>query len=31
MVDGAREAGVVSFIGSPSQLAAKMISDFGNG
>jgi two-component system chemotaxis response regulator CheB/chemosensory pili system protein ChpB (putative protein-glutamate methylesterase) len=31
MVDGAREAGVVGFIGSPSQLAAKMISDFGNG
>jgi chemosensory pili system protein ChpB (putative protein-glutamate methylesterase) len=31
MVDGAREAGVVSFIGSPAQLATKMISDFGNG
>lgn len=31
MVDGAREAGVVSFIGSPQQLAQKMIADFGNG
>ena len=31
MVDGAREAGVVTFIGSPAQLATKMISDFGNG
>lgn len=29
MVDGAREAGVVSFIGSPKQLAEKMIADFG--
>jgi two-component system chemotaxis response regulator CheB/chemosensory pili system protein ChpB (putative protein-glutamate methylesterase) len=31
MVDGAREAGVVTFVGSPSQLAAKMTADFGNG
>jgi chemosensory pili system protein ChpB (putative protein-glutamate methylesterase) len=31
MVDGAREAGVVTFTGSPAQLAAKMIADFGNG
>jgi two-component system chemotaxis response regulator CheB/chemosensory pili system protein ChpB (putative protein-glutamate methylesterase) len=31
MVDGAREAGVVSFTGSPAQLATKMIADFGNG
>ena len=31
MVDGAREAGVVTFAGSPAQLAAKMIADFGNG
>ena len=31
MVDGAREAGVVSFIGSPPQLAEKMIADYGNG
>jgi chemosensory pili system protein ChpB (putative protein-glutamate methylesterase) len=29
MVDGAREAGVVSFIGSPKQLAEKMIADYG--
>ena len=29
MVDGAREAGVVSFIGSPKQLAQKMIADYG--
>jgi two-component system chemotaxis response regulator CheB/chemosensory pili system protein ChpB (putative protein-glutamate methylesterase) len=28
MVDGAREAGVVSFIGSPKQLAEKMIADY---
>jgi chemosensory pili system protein ChpB (putative protein-glutamate methylesterase) len=31
MVDGAREAGVVSFLGSPKQLAEKMIADFGKG
>ncbi|MEP6483465.1 MAG: chemotaxis protein CheB [Rudaea sp.] len=31
MVDGAREAGIVSFTGSPSQLAAKLIADFGHG
>jgi len=31
MVDGAREAGVVSFIGSPQQLAQKMIADYGKG
>jgi chemosensory pili system protein ChpB (putative protein-glutamate methylesterase) len=31
MVDGAREAGIVTFTGSPAQLAAKMIADFGNG
>jgi two-component system chemotaxis response regulator CheB/chemosensory pili system protein ChpB (putative protein-glutamate methylesterase) len=29
MVDGARAAGVVDFIGSPQQLAAKMIADYG--
>ncbi|MDR3389169.1 MAG: chemotaxis protein CheB [Rudaea sp.] len=29
MVDGAREAGVVSFMGSPKQLAEKMIADYG--
>ena len=29
MVDGARAAGVVDFVGSPQQLAAKMISDYG--
>jgi two-component system chemotaxis response regulator CheB/chemosensory pili system protein ChpB (putative protein-glutamate methylesterase) len=28
MVDGAREAGVVSFLGSPKQLAEKMIADY---
>jgi chemosensory pili system protein ChpB (putative protein-glutamate methylesterase) len=31
MVDGAREAGVVSFVGSPKQLAEKMIADYGKG
>jgi two-component system chemotaxis response regulator CheB/chemosensory pili system protein ChpB (putative protein-glutamate methylesterase) len=31
MVDGAREAGVVSFLGSPKQLAEKMIADYGKG
>ena len=31
MVDGAREAGVVSFVGSPAQLAQKMIAEYGNG
>jgi two-component system chemotaxis response regulator CheB/chemosensory pili system protein ChpB (putative protein-glutamate methylesterase) len=31
MVDGAREAGVVAFVGSPQQLAAKMIADYGKG
>lgn len=30
MVDGVKEAGVVSFIGSPEQLAAKMIADYKN-
>jgi len=29
MVDGARAAGVVDFSGSPPQLAAKMIADYG--
>ena len=29
MVDGARAAGVVDFLGSPKQLAAKMIADYG--
>ena len=29
MVDGAREAGVVDFLGSPKQLAAKMIAAYG--
>ena len=29
MVDGAREAGVVSFLGSPKQLAEKMIAEYG--
>ena len=29
MVDGAREAGVVSFVGSPQQLAEKMIAEYG--
>jgi chemosensory pili system protein ChpB (putative protein-glutamate methylesterase) len=29
MVDGAREAGVVSFMGSPKQLAEKMIAEYG--
>lgn len=31
MVDGAREAGVVSFVGSPQQLAEKMIAEYGKG
>jgi chemosensory pili system protein ChpB (putative protein-glutamate methylesterase) len=31
MVDGAREAGVVSFVGSPKQLAEKMIAEYGKG
>ncbi len=31
MVDGAREAGVVDFLGSPKQLAEKMIADYGKG
>jgi two-component system chemotaxis response regulator CheB/chemosensory pili system protein ChpB (putative protein-glutamate methylesterase) len=31
MVDGAREAGVVSFVGSPAQLAEKMLAEYGNG
>jgi two-component system chemotaxis response regulator CheB/chemosensory pili system protein ChpB (putative protein-glutamate methylesterase) len=29
MVDGARAAGVVDFMGSPQQLAAKMVADYG--
>ena len=29
MVDGARAAGIVDFTGSPQQLAAKMIADYG--
>lgn len=29
MVDGARAAGVVDFLGSPKQLAEKMIADYG--
>ena len=29
MVDGAREAGVVEFIGAPKQLAEKMIAEYG--
>ncbi|MBS0557909.1 MAG: hypothetical protein JSR27_10900 [Proteobacteria bacterium] len=29
MVDGAREAGVVEFVGSPKQLAEKMIAEYG--
>ncbi|HEX6833595.1 MAG TPA: chemotaxis protein CheB [Rudaea sp.] len=29
MVDGVREAGVVSFTGTPQQLAAKMIAEYG--
>lgn len=29
MVDGAREAGVVEFLGSPKQLAEKMIAEYG--
>jgi two-component system chemotaxis response regulator CheB/chemosensory pili system protein ChpB (putative protein-glutamate methylesterase) len=29
MVDGARAAGVVDFVGSPQQLAAKMIAEYG--
>ena len=28
MVDGAREAGVVEFLGSPKQLAEKMIAEY---
>ena len=31
MVDGAREAGVVSFVGSPAQLAQKMIAEYSVG
>ena len=31
MVDGAREAGVVAFVGSPQQLAEKMIAEYGKG
>jgi len=31
MVDGAREAGVVEFVGSPQQLADKMIAEYGKG
>ena len=31
MVDGAREAGVVGFLGSPKQLAEKMIAEYGKG
>lgn len=31
MVDGAREAGVVSFVGSPLELAKKMIAEYGKG
>ncbi len=31
MVDGAREAGVVSYVGSPAQLAQKMIADHSGG
>jgi two-component system chemotaxis response regulator CheB/chemosensory pili system protein ChpB (putative protein-glutamate methylesterase) len=29
MVDGAREAGIVSFMGSPQQLAKKMLEESG--
>ena len=29
MVDGVTQTGVVSFIGSPQELAAKMIADYG--
>lgn len=29
MVDGAREAGIVSFVGSPAQLAQKVIAEYG--
>jgi uncharacterized membrane protein len=29
MVDGAREAGVVEFLGSPKQLAEKIIAEYG--
>ena len=29
MVDGAREAGVIEFLGSPKQLAEKMIAEYG--
>jgi len=31
MVDGAREAGIVTFMGSPAQLAEKMIAEYGKG
>lgn len=31
MVDGAREAGVVSYVGSPAQLAQKMIAEYSGG
>jgi two-component system chemotaxis response regulator CheB/chemosensory pili system protein ChpB (putative protein-glutamate methylesterase) len=31
MVDGAREAGVVSYVGSPAQLAQKMIAEYSVG
>jgi len=31
MVDGVREAGIVSFVGSPQQLAQKMTADYGKG
>ncbi len=31
MVDGAREAGVVSYVGSPAQLAQKIIAEFSVG
>ncbi|MGH8042692.1 MAG: chemotaxis protein CheB [Rudaea sp.] len=29
MIDGAREAGVIEYLGSPKQLAAKMITEYG--
>ena len=29
MIDGVREAGVVDFLGSPQQLAAKMLAEYG--
>src|SRR5262249_30621612 len=31
MVDGVKQAGVVSFVGSPQELAAKIVADYGKG